>query len=338
MLPDDQDGAQGRGRVRRAQIPERYFPPGGHSGEPWEYLFYSNLVSDFIDEILDGGRVSQGDFAQGALVQETINAFEASFRQPGLGGLPARRRRARRTRREGHDQRRPAGPPGAGRRGVARPRRPARLPGGARRPAVPAAGHGRGHAGRALRRPGHRLRLRPPGARRVGPAPRPRREHGAAVPDLRGQPGAGRPGPGRRGGRPRHRPARVRAGRLPRGGRGRPDRRRPGDRAGRRAGAGAARPPGGHGQELRSRPARRDAGRDQAGRPARGARGRPGPGRGDRRRGRDGLGVRQHRPDGRLRRGWARTCRSAWRGCGSATSWRWPTPTTGTAAATGPAT
>ena len=28
----------------------------------------------------DPGRVSQGDFAQGALVQETINAFEASYR------------------------------------------------------------------------------------------------------------------------------------------------------------------------------------------------------------------------------------------------------------------
>ncbi len=71
-----------------AQIPERYFPPGGHSGEPWEYLFYSNLVSDFIDEILDGGRVSQGDFAQGALVQETINAFEASFRQRAWVDFP----------------------------------------------------------------------------------------------------------------------------------------------------------------------------------------------------------------------------------------------------------
>ncbi len=71
-----------------AQIPERFFPPGGHSGEPWEYLFYSNLVSDFIDEILDGGRVSQGDFAQGALVQETINAFEASFRQRAWVDFP----------------------------------------------------------------------------------------------------------------------------------------------------------------------------------------------------------------------------------------------------------
>ncbi len=60
-------------------IPDRYFPPGGHSGEPWDYLFYSNLVSDFASEILDGSRAGQGDFAQGALVQETINAFEASF-------------------------------------------------------------------------------------------------------------------------------------------------------------------------------------------------------------------------------------------------------------------
>jgi hypothetical protein len=61
-------------------IPDRFFPPGGNSGEPWEYLFYSNLVSDFITEITDDSRPSQGDFGQGALVQETINAFEASFR------------------------------------------------------------------------------------------------------------------------------------------------------------------------------------------------------------------------------------------------------------------
>jgi predicted dehydrogenase len=70
------------------QIPERFFPPGGHSGEPWEYLFYSNLVSDFISEILDGDRSGQGDFAQGALVQETINAFEASFRQRAWVSFP----------------------------------------------------------------------------------------------------------------------------------------------------------------------------------------------------------------------------------------------------------
>jgi predicted dehydrogenase len=71
-----------------AEIPARFFPPGGHSGEPWEYLFYSNLVADFLDEICDGGRASQGDFAQGALVQETINAFEASFRTRAWASFP----------------------------------------------------------------------------------------------------------------------------------------------------------------------------------------------------------------------------------------------------------
>jgi predicted dehydrogenase len=70
------------------QIPDRYFPPGGHSGEPWEYLFYSGLVSDFTAEILDGSQPGQGDFAQGALVQETINAFEESFRRRAWVDFP----------------------------------------------------------------------------------------------------------------------------------------------------------------------------------------------------------------------------------------------------------
>ncbi len=69
-------------------IPARFFPPGGHSGEAWEYLFYSNLVSDFATEILDDSGASQGDFAQGALVQETINAFEASFRSRAWVNFP----------------------------------------------------------------------------------------------------------------------------------------------------------------------------------------------------------------------------------------------------------
>jgi predicted dehydrogenase len=71
-----------------AEIPDRFFPPGGNSGEPWEYLFYSGLVSDFITEILDGDRAGQGDFAQGALVQETINAFEQSFRSRAWVDFP----------------------------------------------------------------------------------------------------------------------------------------------------------------------------------------------------------------------------------------------------------
>ena len=71
-----------------AEIPARFFPPSGHSGEDWEFLFYSNLVSDFLDEICDPGRIAQGDFAQGALVQETINAFEESFRRRAWVDFP----------------------------------------------------------------------------------------------------------------------------------------------------------------------------------------------------------------------------------------------------------
>ncbi len=71
-----------------AEVPAGYFPAGGHSREPWEYLFYSSLVADFATEILGGGQVNQGDFAQGALVQETINAFEKSFRTRAWAGFP----------------------------------------------------------------------------------------------------------------------------------------------------------------------------------------------------------------------------------------------------------
>ncbi|WP_378143814.1 Gfo/Idh/MocA family protein [Cnuibacter sp. UC19_7] len=62
------------------EIPQEYFPEGGASTEPWPFLFYSNLVKDFTTEILSGEPMNQGDFGQGALVQETINAFERSFR------------------------------------------------------------------------------------------------------------------------------------------------------------------------------------------------------------------------------------------------------------------
>jgi predicted dehydrogenase len=63
------------------EIPAKYFPAGMSSLDPWPELFYTNLVADFASEILDADAKPQGDFAQGALVQETINAFEASFRE-----------------------------------------------------------------------------------------------------------------------------------------------------------------------------------------------------------------------------------------------------------------
>jgi predicted dehydrogenase len=62
------------------EIPQEFFPEGGASTEPWPFLFYSNLVKDFATEILSGDDFNQGNFDQGALVQETINAFEKSFR------------------------------------------------------------------------------------------------------------------------------------------------------------------------------------------------------------------------------------------------------------------
>jgi predicted dehydrogenase len=63
------------------EIPQKYFPPEGSSREPWPFLFYSNLVHNFATEILEGGDDNQGDFAQGAIVQRTINAFERSYRE-----------------------------------------------------------------------------------------------------------------------------------------------------------------------------------------------------------------------------------------------------------------
>lgn len=69
-------------------VPQRFFPPGGSSREKWPFLFYSGLVRDFTTEILGGGDTNQGDFAQGALVQETINAFERSFRTRAWVGFP----------------------------------------------------------------------------------------------------------------------------------------------------------------------------------------------------------------------------------------------------------
>jgi predicted dehydrogenase len=62
------------------EIPQRFFPEGGHSREPWPFLFYSSLLKDFATEILDRGDANQGNFRQGALVQQTINAFERSYR------------------------------------------------------------------------------------------------------------------------------------------------------------------------------------------------------------------------------------------------------------------
>lgn len=70
------------------EIPQRFFPEGADSHEPWPYLFYCNLVRNFADEILEDTTENQGDFRQGALVQESINAFERSHRSRAWVDLP----------------------------------------------------------------------------------------------------------------------------------------------------------------------------------------------------------------------------------------------------------
>ncbi len=70
------------------EIPERLFPPGYTPGEAWSSLFYSNLVHNFMEEIVSGGDEDQGDFAQSARVQEIINAVELSFRERRWVDLP----------------------------------------------------------------------------------------------------------------------------------------------------------------------------------------------------------------------------------------------------------
>ena len=60
---------------------ERFYPPGGTPAESWRTLFYANLVRSFIDEILSDGHENEGNFDDGAWVQEVINAVEQSFRE-----------------------------------------------------------------------------------------------------------------------------------------------------------------------------------------------------------------------------------------------------------------
>ena len=66
---------------RELDIPERFYPPGGNREESWRSLFYANLVSSFITEILSDGPENEGNFVDGAHVQELINAVELSFRE-----------------------------------------------------------------------------------------------------------------------------------------------------------------------------------------------------------------------------------------------------------------
>jgi predicted dehydrogenase len=76
---------------REIEVPQRFYPPGGSPRESWRTLFYANLISSFIGEIVDdagGGSENEGDFLAGARVQEVINAVELSFRERRWVDLP----------------------------------------------------------------------------------------------------------------------------------------------------------------------------------------------------------------------------------------------------------
>jgi predicted dehydrogenase len=73
---------------RELAVPPRLYPPGGSREESWRSLFYANLVSSFITEILSDGPENEGNFDDGAWVQETINAVEASYRERRWVTLP----------------------------------------------------------------------------------------------------------------------------------------------------------------------------------------------------------------------------------------------------------
>ncbi len=66
---------------RPLEIPSRFYPTGGSPRESWRSLFYANLTHSFISEIRGDAAGNEGNFEDGAHVQELINAVERSFRQ-----------------------------------------------------------------------------------------------------------------------------------------------------------------------------------------------------------------------------------------------------------------
>jgi predicted dehydrogenase len=73
---------------RDLPVPDRFYPPGGSSRESWRTLFYANLIASFIGEIRGDVEGNEGDFGDGAWIQETINAVELSFRERRWVSLP----------------------------------------------------------------------------------------------------------------------------------------------------------------------------------------------------------------------------------------------------------
>jgi predicted dehydrogenase len=70
------------------EIPRRFFPPAFQEGQPWGTVFYSCLVHNFMQEIVDGGDTNQGNFLQSSRVQAIINAVTLSHREHRWVSLP----------------------------------------------------------------------------------------------------------------------------------------------------------------------------------------------------------------------------------------------------------
>src|SRR5262249_37565641 len=73
---------------KELEIPQRFYPVNGHPREYWPPLFYANLIRDFIDALVENRAARQGDFTDGARVQEVINAVELSFHERRWVSLP----------------------------------------------------------------------------------------------------------------------------------------------------------------------------------------------------------------------------------------------------------
>ncbi|MGH2560499.1 MAG: Gfo/Idh/MocA family protein [Thermomicrobiales bacterium] len=73
---------------KELDVPATFYPDGGHPRETWYTLFYANLIRDFLDELTTGTPKNEGNFDDGAAVQEIINAVEVSFRERRWTNLP----------------------------------------------------------------------------------------------------------------------------------------------------------------------------------------------------------------------------------------------------------
>jgi predicted dehydrogenase len=73
---------------KELDVPAKYYPEGGHPRETWFTLFYANLIGDFLDELTTETPKNEGNFNDGAAVQEIINAVECSFRERRWTELP----------------------------------------------------------------------------------------------------------------------------------------------------------------------------------------------------------------------------------------------------------